>query len=395
MVNPSFRFFGNPCLIYGPGEFGQLPDLVAPMAKRVLVVTGSSSLERSGKWDFLNDGLKKKFLTIFHFRVSKEPSPELIDRAVSEFRKEKPGLVVAIGGGSVIDAGKAISAMLPQTGWTEEYLDGLGPKKHNGAKVPFIAIPTTAGTGSEATQNAVLSRVTSSSSGKKGFKKSLRHDNLIPNVALIDPELALSCPPGVTAACGMDAFTQLLESYLSPQSSVLTDTLALRGMDGLKYALIPAVREGGKNLEARSAMAYGAYLSGLTLANAGLGVIHGFASSVGGYFDIPHGVICGTLAAACTGKNIERLKEKGDTQALEKYGRVGMLLQAPMKALEENLQGLLEKMNLWTETLGLSRLRSYGVHEGDLQRIASETADRNNPVVLTLEDKIEILRLRL
>lgn len=372
-----------------------MPDLVATIGKRVVLIIGASSLERTGKWDFLVTGLKKRFLNIFHLRVSKEPSPELVDRAVAEFKKEKPALVVAIGGGSVIDAGKAISAMLPQMGLTEEYLEGMGPKTHNGAKIPFIAVPTTAGTGSEATKNAVLRRVASPSSGKKGFKKSLRHDQLVPNIALIDPELTLSCPPGVTAACGMDAFCQLLEAYLSPHSSPLTDTLALNGMDALKYALIPAVREGDKNLEARSAMAYAAYLSGLVLANAGLGVIHGFAGSLGGYFDIPHGVICGTLAAACVEKNIERLKEKGDIPALEKYGRVGRLLAGPAGSLGESLEGLVEKMNLWVDSLGLPRLRSLGLQEKDLERIAAETADRNNPVSLSPEDKIEILQKRL
>ena len=395
MVKAPFQFFANPRLIYGAGEFAKLPDLVATLGKRVLIVTGSSSLERTGKWDFLAQGLKQKFINLFHFRISKEPSPELIDRAVTEFKQEKPGLVVAIGGGSVLDGGKAISAMLPQIGRTEEYLEGIGPKTHNGVKIPFIAVPTTAGTGSEATKNAVLSRVASPATGKKGYKRSLRHDRFVPDVALIDPELTLSCPPPVTAACGMDAFTQLLEAYLSPQSSVLTDTLALRGMDALKYALIPAVREGSKNLEARCAMSIAAYLSGLALANAGLGVIHGFASSLGADFEIPHGVICGTLAASCIEKNIARLKEKGMSQALEKYGRVGMLLNGASHSLEENLEGLMGKLALWTETLGLPRLRSYGVGENDLERIASETADRNNPVALSKEDKIEILRRRL
>ena len=161
--------------------------------------------------------------------VNSEPSPELVDETVQKYSAEKIDVVVSIGGGSVIDAGKAISAMLNTSGSVREYLEVVGNKEHPGTKVPFIAVPTTSGTGSEATKNAVISKL-----GKDGFKRSLRHDNLVPDVALIDPELTLNCPPDITAAAGMDCFTQLAEAYLSGKSNDYTDALATRRLQSGK-----------------------------------------------------------------------------------------------------------------------------------------------------------------
>ena len=179
--------------------------------------------------------------------------------------------------------------MLPLSDGIINYLEGveLNPP---GSTVSFIAVPTTAGTGSEATKNAVISSI-----GESGFKKSLRHDNFIPDIAVIDPQLMLSCPETLTAACGLDAIAQLLESYVSSKSNPITDALAFDALTKAIPAFEVAVKDGHKNLEARASMAYGALISGITLANAGLGIVHGFASPIGGFFDIPHGVVCGTL----------------------------------------------------------------------------------------------------
>ena len=184
-----------------------------------------------------------------------------------------------------MDAGKSISAMLTKTESIKEYLEGIGTKKHDGKKMPFVAVPTTSGTGSEATKNAVISEI-----GGRGFKKSLRHDNFVPDSVVIDPRLMISCPQNVTAASGMDVFSQLIEGYLSTNSSPMTDALALSGLRYIKEGLLKSY-ETGDDIDARGKVAYASYLSGVVLANAGLGTVHGFASPIGGYFDIPHGVV--------------------------------------------------------------------------------------------------------
>ena len=213
-----------------------------------------------------------------HVVVSGEPSPELIDTTVEKYRNEAVDAIVAIGGGSVLDAGKAISAMLHRTESIKEFLEGVGTIEHPGTKLPFIALPTTSGTGSEATKNAVISHV-----GKSGYKKSLRHDNFVPDIAIVDPRFTLSCPQNITAASGMDCFTQLIESYLSDKANEYTDALAWEGLKEIKSSLVQSYMH-GNDIQARTGMAFASLTSGICLANAGLGVVHGFASSIGGLY---------------------------------------------------------------------------------------------------------------
>jgi len=268
-----------------------------------------------------------------------------------------------------------------------------GARAHDGVKTPFIAVPTTAGTGSEATQNAVLSQV-----GEGGFKRSLRHDNLVPDETIVDPELAVSCPPGVTAACGMDAFVQLLESYVSPKSGLLTDALAMSGMAEVRDSLMPVFADGG-NMRARAGMAYAALLSGITLAHAGLGVVHGFASALGGFFDIPHGVICGTLIGAATRINIEELrKQRSHSPALEKYAWVGALMARHEDGsgnADAHLDYLVQKLENWIASLEIPRLGKFGVTPGDVDRIIGQTGIKNNPVALDTHRMREIFVSRI
>lgn len=391
-----FLFTCTPRIHFGVGKAQELPRLVKDFGSRVLLVTGASYSRTSRYGEMLRNGFREKGLTLFDVSVTGEPCPDAIDAIVAAHRKENIRAVVAIGGGSAMDTGKAISAMLTQNGSVRDYLEGFesGPA-HNGDKVPFLAVPTTAGTGSEATKNAVLSQV-----GPDGFKRSIRHDNFIPNVAVVDPQLMLTCPADVTAACGMDAFTQLLESYVSTKASPMTDALAWSGMTMLKDSLVPAVTCGAQDVEVRSKMAYSSLLSGITLANAGLGVVHGFASSMGGLFPIPHGVICGTLVGAATRVNIERLQAGGAQSKLylQKYARVGALLAGSSdndSEMETNLKRLTDKIEEWLTLLPLPRLGRYGVHPADLDKIAAVTDNKNNPVKLGVSEMKQILAARI
>jgi alcohol dehydrogenase class IV len=384
-----------PRIEFGPGKFRVMGRLIQGFGKRALLVTGSASLERSGKWTELAGKLEEQALESWRCRLDGEPSPEFVDSAVSAYRDKGIEVVVAVGGGSVIDAGKAISAMLTQDAPVKEFLEGVGTREHPGHKVPLIAVPTTAGTGSEATKNAVLSRV-----GTQGFKKSLRHDNFVPNIAVIDPELMRSCPADVTAACGMDALTQLLEAYLSPKASPLTDALAFSGLGYLKDSLIPVCTKEADHVGKRAGMAYAALLSGIALANAGLGIVHGLASPIGGRFRVPHGVVCGTLVGMATRLNVKALRKLGEEglPGLRKYARIGALVHGQAFREEDTdrcADLLVSRLEVWTESLHLPRLGSYGIRSGDVDEIAEAAGNKNNPVALGKEEIRDLVLARL
>jgi alcohol dehydrogenase class IV len=393
MVIPDFNLARIPQTIFGPGSVKKLPALISAVAKKVLIITGGSSFNKSGRQDELIKGFNQLSVQTTVVNINKEPSPQLIDDICNRYKSVKADMVLAIGGGSVIDAGKAVSAMLKKEDSVLNYLEGVGNKVHDGQRIPFYAVPTTAGTGSEATKNAVLSDI-----GVEGFKRSLRHDNFIADLALIDPELALSCPHEITAACGMDAFTQLLESYLSPKSSPVTDNLALSGLSFLKDNLLAACTYGADNIHVRAAMAYASYISGITLANAGLGIVHGLASPVGGFFKIPHGVVCGTLIAQATNKNIQVLMEQGNKNhwAMQKYAHVGKLISnSIIEDAMVNCNLLIQTIETWIDKLQLPKLGKYGIREADISRIVTNTGLKENPVQLTASQITEIIIKRI
>lgn len=364
----------------------------------MLLVTGGSSLARSGRLDEIVSRLKGADMTVFHVIVTGEPSPERVDEVAGEYRKKGADLVISVGGGSVIDFGKAISAMIPVEGSVLDYLEGVGTKSPDGRKLPFLACPTTAGTGSEATKNAVLSRV-----GDDGFKKSLRHDNYIPNAAIIDPELSVECPPDITAACGMDAFTQLLEAYVSTKANPITDALSESGLRCITDAIVPSATQGAGDVDVRGNMAYAAFLSGVTLANAGLGVVHGLASPVGGRFPIPHGVVCANLMGPALRLTVGKLVETRDDPAsytvLDKFARIGAFFSNEGDRGKPDTVGharrLVDTVYDITEKLGVPRLGSYGMTESDVDEIVSKADNKNNPVPLTSDHMREIVLERL
>lgn len=393
---PNFNFTSTPQIIFGPGTINQLFNIIPKFGSSVLYVVGEESLKKSEKWNEILEKSNENSINFTTVSVSDEPSPNLIDNTVDQYRNEKFDLIIGIGGGSVIDAGKAISAMILKKDSIRNYLEGVGTKTHDGIKIPYIAIPTTSGTGSEATKNAVISEI-----GPYGYKKSLRHDNFVPDYAIIDPELVVSCPITITAACGLDAFTQLLEAYTSTKSTPLTDSLAYNGMEYIKDAIIPVCTTNPLSLDLRAYMAYGSLLSGICLANAGLGIVHGLASSIGGLFRIPHGVVCGTLLAESTKKNIMNLKRKGPSgkKELYKYANVGALFDGKKEFDQTQVDYycslLIENLEKWTTYLRIERLGKYRIRIDDIEKIVSKTGLKNNPVSLNKEEIYDLVKNRI
>ncbi len=411
MVNAPFTFARIPPVHFGAGKLAELPRVAAAFGTEALLITGASSLKHAGRLERVQDGLKKAGIRFHSLIIDAEPSTEFIDSTCARLRDKGFQVVIGIGGGSVIDGAKAISAMLPHTNSVLDHLEDVGRNvAHSGVKIPYVAVPTTSGTGGEMTKNAVISMV-----GPEGYKKSLRHDNLIPDAVIVDPELMTTCPPHITSACGMDAFTQLLEPYLSPIASPLTDALAFSGLERIRDNLIPACTDRGGDVDVRAGMAYASMLSGVVLANAGLGIVHGLASPIGGFFPIPHGVVCGTLVASATESNIATLRrlmrqdqpgEAGRQDAasahawhsiaLAKFAKVGVLFGGSADKGEAwNCDHLVATLQAWTETLKLPRLGVFGITAADLDRIVDKTSNRHNPVKLDRDPLRELLSRRL
>ncbi len=390
----AYRHGRTPRILFGAGSSAQLPELIKTHGRRVLVITGGRSLDASGAWAVLAARLDDAGIAWARARVEGEPGPELVDALVEEHRASAPDVVVGIGGGSAVDAGKAVSAMLLLDRSVVDYLEGIGTGgAHPGVKVPYVAVPTTAGTGGEATKNAVLSRV-----GEGGFKKSLRHDDLVPDVALVDPALMVGCPRPVSAACGMDALTQLIESYVSTGATPVTDALAMSGLARAARSLTAACGEGAGDLAVRGDMAHAALMSGITLANAGLGVVHGLAGPIGARFPVPHGIACGTLLAAATRASIERLFTAHGWihPALVKYAAVGRRLSGDAAVdVEGGCTLLVERLERLTVELELPRLSAYGITTGDLAGFVTSGVNKFNPVELTPAEIEGVLRRRL
>ena len=383
----SFTICRFPEVVFGFDSLNVLVEKIRSYGRETLFVTGKASFIQSDAWDNLLNHCDKASITWRHFAIANEPTPEMIDDCVSLYKPGPPSVVVSIGGGSVIDAGKAISAMMCQEGNVLGYLEVVGMKQPSGHKIPFIAVPTTAGTGEEATKNALISRT-----GKNGFKRSLRHDKFVPDFAIIDPELTINCPKTVSAYSGMDAFTQLLESYLSDQSSVFTDALAVDGIRKIRDSLPRVLLDAGDR-QSRKGMSYASFLSGITLAHAGLGTVHGFASSVGGLYAIPHGLICARMMGPVNSITVRKLRETGKNPgALQKYSRIGKLF-SPNKNSTDNLyiDLLLDTIERWTEEFGIAGLGNFGVTSKDISGIVDKTGNKNNPVGLTKDELAEAL----
>jgi len=363
-----------PRLIVKDGGLASIPGiLVTEGVRTVAVVTGGRSLRASIYWERLERELRERTIGLITFSVSGEPSPSQIDGMAMAIRRDAPetGAILAIGGGSVIDAGKALAAAVTMDGGVVDYLEGVGTRNPPGTSLPVIAVPTTAGTGSEASRNAVLS-----SPSVDGYKKSLRHENFVPRIVVLDAELHRSCPESVTRASGLDAITQLLEAYVSTGASRTTDMVAV---DGLRRAGVafPRVLADGSDIAARRAMAYASYLGGIALANAGLGVVHGIASPLGGYTRIPHGVVCGLLVPESTERELRQPGGPG------KYAVAADVLGTEVSRLVDLLRE-------WAAPI--PRLSEFGLTGDDLPVIAAKCSNKNQPTQFTVDQITAMLR---
>jgi alcohol dehydrogenase class IV len=384
----KFEFATAARIVFGAGAAAdQAGAHLKSCGRRALVVTGSNP-RRAEK---LLASLSAGGITSARFPVVGEPDIAAVEKGVALAKQENCDFVIACGGGSVIDTGKAIAAMLTNHGALLDYLEIIGRGQPLKARpAPFIAIPTTAGTGSEVTRNAVLA------SPEHKLKVSLRSPLMLPRVAVIDPELTYDLPPALTASTGLDALTQLIEPYVCLRASPMTDGFCEKGIRCAARSLREAVFN-GQNKSAREDMALASLFGGLALANAGLGAVHGFAGPIGGGFPAPHGAVCAALLPHVMAANIHALRERDpDSFALSRYCRIARLLtgnsHAPADAGVEWAQTLVAD-------LPVPKLGAYGIHEEHVADLVAKAANASsmkaNPITLTSDELAQTLRQAL
>ena len=448
----AFALARLPRIMFGAGKSGELPEIVLSYGPRALVIVRGRGFTATPDWARIGTALFAAGVDLVVAEVDGEPSPAQIDEIVAGVRGGSAGsavapvdVVVGIGGGSVLDTAKAVAGLLIPGNSVMDHLEGVGPQlPYRGPSVPFFAVPTTAGTGSEATKNAVLS-----THGEGAFKKSFRDEALVAAVAIVDPDLLAGCPPDLISSNGMDAVTQLIESYVSLRANPITDALALSGLAAARDGLLAWYEEafsgpggagaGGAGTGhdgadtghdgagapsspvaiARERMAYAALCSGICLANAGLGAVHGLASPLGAQFPIPHGAACGSVLAATTRVNIRALESRApESPALRRYADVGRVLAAGGTGGASGAAGatgaagaaasamsdvearaaLVSLLDNWRATLVVPWLSSFGIRESMIHGIILDSRGssmKTNPIVLTDEELAVILRVSL
>jgi alcohol dehydrogenase class IV len=383
----QFEFATGGRIVFGPGALRGVGELLSDFGPRLLLVEGKDG-DRSKP---LTEHLQKPGIELIEFRVSGEPTVELIDRGVSLARSSQITGVIGFGGGSVIDSAKAIAGLTANEGQTTDYLEVIGKAKPlKASALPLCAIPTTAGTGAEVTKNAVLG------SPEHGVKVSLRSPILLPRIVLIDPETTVPLPPAVTASTGLDTLTQLIEPYVSVRANPITDSFCVSGVQRVARALFRAF-SAGHDLSARSDMSLASLFGGMALANAGLGAVHGFASPVGGRFAAPHGAVCAALLPHVMGMNIRALRRrKPDSVALRRYDALGPLLSSnPMAKADDAVKWVRDLCRM----LNVPALRTFGIRTDHISGLVEEaqraSSMKANPISLEPDELTEILRAAL
>ena len=374
-----FEFATAGRIVFGEGALRDVPQAAASLGHRCLLVTGTSPGRAAA--------LLAELPSAVRFAVAGEPTIDTIRSGVEFANAECCDVVIAMGGGSAIDAGKAIAVLLANPGDPLDYLEVIGrgrPLSHPSA--PFIAIPTTAGTGSEVTRNAVLA------SPERRVKASLRSAGMLPRLAVVDPQLTRGLPRPITASTGLDALTQLIEPYVSVRANAMTDQFCVEGIRRAAVAL-PRVWDDGGDRTARSDMAWASLLGGLSLANAGLGAVHGFAAPVGGMFPAPHGAVCAAVLPHAMQVNVAALRRRApDSLALRRYDEVARLLTGDPHADADHGVRWIAQL---CDKLQIPPLRTYGVASTDVDDLIAKAANassmKGNPIVLTPDELREII----
>lgn len=388
----KFDFFSVPRLVFGRGQFARLPELAASMGSTALVVYNGDEQGRGGALDRLIAMVSVAGMRYVLFRQNGEPKVEDVDRAIAAGKQGGCDMVIALGGGSAIDAAKAAAGLLANGGSALDYMEVVGKgQKIAKPALRWIAVPTTAGTGAEATRNAVIGFP------EKQFKASIRSELLLPRVALVDPELTVGNPRQITASSGMDALCQCIESYTSNAAEPMTDALVIEGVARAGRSLRRAY-ENGQDLEAREDMSLAALLSGIALTNVGLGAVHGFAAPMGANFPIPHGTVCALLLPHVMSANVAALRAHAEGRAaLARYASIGRTLAGPAAQSEESaIDAGIEFTASLARDLAIPPLSRFGFDEQDIAPMVAlarkSSSMRYNPVALSDEALAGILR---
>jgi alcohol dehydrogenase class IV len=378
----KFEFATAARIVFAPGASKQLPQIAGGFGSRALIVTGRNAARARPAVVALEDaGVKTEV-----FSIGGEPSLDAV-RQGARAARGNCDMVIGFGGGSAIDAAKAIAALATNSGEPLDYLEVIGEGRPlENALLPFIAVPTTSGTGAEVTRNAVLG------SPEHKVKASLRSPLMLAKVALVDPDLTLELPREVAINTGLDALTQVIEPYVSTRANPFTDAFCAEGMKRIAASLVKVVHNSGDRV-ARESMSFASLLGGLALANAGLGVVHGFAAPLGGMLDAPHGGLCAAVLPHAVAINIRALRKRasgGDT--LERYREAARMLTANSNAEAEDCARYLTDL---CRELSAPSLRTYGFHREQIPELVEKAGKANsmktNPIPLSDDELTEII----
>ncbi|MBE0695717.1 MAG: iron-containing alcohol dehydrogenase [Anaerolineaceae bacterium] len=386
-MNTQFDFSSASRIVFGQGKLTQVGSAAAGMGKKALVVAGFHNQDFKRLTALLEDNR----VAWEAYQVNSEPDIDTVEKGRMAAQETGCDLVIGFGGGSAIDTGKAIAALMTNPGEILDYLEVVGRNLPMQAlSLPYIAIPTTAGTGSEVTRNAVISVP------EKRVKVSLRSPLMLPSLAIVDPQLTLSLPPAVTASTGMDALAQVIEPFVSKRANPMVDMFCREGIQRAARSLLTAFQS-GMDQAAREDMAFTSLMGGLSLANAGLGAVHGFAGPLGGMFSAPHGAVCACLLSPVVQVNARALAQREpDHPAYARYLEISRLVTGKNTASIEDLICWLEDLRV---SLAIPSLRTFGLKQEDLvllvEKGAAASSMKTNPIVLQNEELHEVLELAM